>query len=736
MKARKAILGLWLCGLAFGQAVNPGRVNVTTTPWSISWLTHATDGAALTDLGYSAWEQSLVGSTDLADWLTTGGAGVPFVAIRDDATNLAVATTLQLDGWADVRWYGAIADDAGDDSVAVQAALDAVAATGGGVVWMPKGVYIVDGLTMASHIMLAGDPGAVLQKPAASVVNMLSLTGAHDVQIVGLTFDGNGSAQAQPDYAGATYERVIDLHAVSQFAIADCNFIRPSECFLFVHLSMDGSVERCHFSGLMPATTAADWLCDDIQLQGCDRVAVSNCRMTHAKPATTDYGIGAIWTSNCTDLILSNNIATNCGRTSGSGHQVAAIDFYDASHRCTVSTNKLRDCQAWGVRVKCNSPTDGIRIVDNDVNVPDGRSSEPIWVVRTNAAVSDIVIARNRIEGPEDVGGSQVAAIRVQEAAAAGDEPNQVIIAANVITSGEYGVLVEGAKWCIVKDNIIRVQDRAITCTYGAVCACSETLVCGNNIESSRNTSGAAVTLAGTQIDFRQNQILHARWGVILNSLSKSRICENTIESSQYPYLSYTTTGATGVVVIEQNEFVGASTTPSRQVGENIIVRGNRGDGNLAAMQIAEKQFGSMVTVIASVDVDDDASTDDYQFDDDQANVTAQTITLSNILPAYAELVSVQLRCFETVTGSTAMNLKLGTTGGGSQILAAADIDSANDLGGTSAAGSPILAATNAARSVYLTGTPGANWNTLDAGRWVVLVTYLDYGAVKNQYNP
>ncbi|MHC4371089.1 MAG: beta strand repeat-containing protein [Planctomycetota bacterium] len=66
-------------------------------------------------------------------------------------------------------------------------------------------------------------------------------------------------------------------------------------------------------------------------------------------------------------------------------------------------------------------------------------------------------------------------------------------------------------------------------------------------------------------------------------------------------------------------------------------------------------------TVVKTIDVDDDASTDDFQFDDDASNQTEQPVDLGAILPAYAEIVSAQIRCFETVTGSAQMAIDLLT---------------------------------------------------------------------------
>lgn len=140
-------------------------------------------------------------------------------------------------------------------------------------------------------------------------------------------------------------------------------------------------------------------------------------------------------------------------------------------------------------------------------------------------------------------------------------------------------------------------------------------------------------------------------------------------------------------------------------------------------------------TIVKTLDVDDDGSTDDYQFDDDAANTTKQVKTLMNILPAYAELVSLQVRCFETVTGSASMQIDVGTSSGGNELCTGSP-DTANDIIGSAAGAAPAMAATSAARSLYVSGTPGANWNTLNAGRWSIMLTYIDYAAVHGQKNP
>ena len=142
-------------------------------------------------------------------------------------------------------------------------------------------------------------------------------------------------------------------------------------------------------------------------------------------------------------------------------------------------------------------------------------------------------------------------------------------------------------------------------------------------------------------------------------------------------------------------------------------------------------------TIIKTINADSDDDNCDYELDDTAANTNEQVVTLTNIIPAYAEIVSIQLRCYETVTAGNTMGIDIGTSSGGAEIIATANIDTANDISATEATGGPELVATNAQRSVYVNFTPGVNWSTpLNEGKWAVMVTYLDYGAVYTQDSP
>ena len=157
--------------------------------------------------------------------------------------------------------------------------------------------------------------------------------------------------------------------------------------------------------------------------------------------------------------------------------------------------------------------------------------------------------------------------------------------------------------------------------------------------------------------------------------------------------------------------------------------------GEPAVMRASDDVYFAIKTVIKTISVDDDASVDDFQFDDDAGDANEQTVDMGAIIPAWAELVSAQVRCIEAVVSSEAnpddiTGLDLGVSDGGGEILATDTPDDLNDVLTSAAGGSPEVASTAAAKNIWINVNPADNWDTMSAGRWAVSVTYIDYGSV------
>jgi hypothetical protein len=99
----------------------------------------------------------------------------------------------------DVRSYGAVPGDGGDDLSAINAAIDAVAAAGGGIVYLPQGQWDVSHqVVLKSHVSLVGDGWSTVIKALpdsnAPVVGTKPHYGfyRYDIAIRHLSIDGNG----------------------------------------------------------------------------------------------------------------------------------------------------------------------------------------------------------------------------------------------------------------------------------------------------------------------------------------------------------------------------------------------------------------------------------------------------------------------------------------------------------------------------------------------------------------
>jgi len=81
-------------------------------------------------------------------------------------------------GWLNVRTFGAKGDGATIDTPAVNRAIEAAAAQGGGTVWFPAGTYACYTIRLKSHVGLHLDHGATIL--AASVPDGGTTTGGYD----------------------------------------------------------------------------------------------------------------------------------------------------------------------------------------------------------------------------------------------------------------------------------------------------------------------------------------------------------------------------------------------------------------------------------------------------------------------------------------------------------------------------------------------------------------------------
>lgn len=96
----------------------------------------------------------VLGSGDSGPEVAASRGGYPTLGDRLDASDLEKANKR----WFDVKDYGAVGNGADDDAVAIQSAIDKANSLGGGVVYLPVGVYMISTvLTNKENVSLIGD---------------------------------------------------------------------------------------------------------------------------------------------------------------------------------------------------------------------------------------------------------------------------------------------------------------------------------------------------------------------------------------------------------------------------------------------------------------------------------------------------------------------------------------------------------------------------------------------------
>jgi hypothetical protein len=103
-----------------------------------------------------------------------------------------------------------------------------------------------------------------------------------------------------------------------------------------------------------------------------------------------------------------------------------------------------------------------------------------------------------------------------------------------------------------------------------------------------------------------------------------------------------------------------------------------------------------------------------------------QVIDLGAILPAFARLVDTFVVTNNTFTGAVSLGIEVGTTSGGNEVIATADLITAGAINQIATGSSPKLNISGTAVHIYVSGTPGANWSLNTAGKLTIYISYID----------
>ena len=159
-------------------------------------------------------------------------------------------------GTYNVRHFGAVADGKSNDAGAINEAITACHAAGGGTVFVPSGVYATGSIHLKSNVTLAVDAGAVLQF-SFSDAGLLIGEDLENVKIYGPgTLDGMGNA-------------CITLKRCKNVEIRNLSVYRGGDSAILA--------ESCN--GLLIDNTNIQTDSDGINFSECDNVTIADCRI-------------------------------------------------------------------------------------------------------------------------------------------------------------------------------------------------------------------------------------------------------------------------------------------------------------------------------------------------------------------------------------------------------------------------------------------------------------------------
>lgn len=265
-----------------------------------------------------------------------------------------------------VKDYGAVGNGTVDDTAAIQNALNACAATGGGEVWIPNGTFIVNSLEIKApgNLWLHLSNGAVLKRKASStaqnfISNFNSTTtytgyaGPGQLMISGGTIDGNAANNATAcTLLSLAHANGVVIRDMIIQNVTDWNAIHLSGCAGAIiestvirglrlvgsntqnspAIKLSAPISSTIIPG-MGSTSYDSTVCSGIAVEDCDVVPTPTYGSFGSLVASVDDTTSA--TLAHSSIHVNNNTITN-----SNGYGIRAVAWKDA----TITNNIFKDC--------------------------------------------------------------------------------------------------------------------------------------------------------------------------------------------------------------------------------------------------------------------------------------------------------------------------------------------------------------------------------------------------------
>jgi parallel beta-helix repeat protein len=413
-----------------------------------------------------------------------GDGGYTFPS--DSATAGIWTRAIESEVNANAKWFGAKGDGQTDDLGAILAARDALNAAGGGVLFFPRGTFIVSNTIElgASTAVLGSGASSILQaKPDIACFNMLLVQNSDDVRVRDLVLDGNSAKTSDPD---------------SDNENIGCGFLGLPVGEGQTGLSIRNVIVRNHhrsgirITGPHNSDNPYELNANEVEVIGCEirdcgSRGISLARTTQARIAgnvitcCTQAGIQLTLSRGA---IIDGNVIqkTSQRELTHAGHGIAAANSFDY----VIVNNVASDNQRWGIVA-----SGGIGLWPKDGFTMSQRFVVANNVCRANVAggiTIDPTAPPEKDEPPEDEPPDGELEEVTQDSFAT--------IASNVcVANGGPGIRISHAGYLAVRGNICDGNERA-----GIAIVSSRYTVVADNVLTA-NTNGVGFFAPGNVKD-------------------------------------------------------------------------------------------------------------------------------------------------------------------------------------------------------------------------------------------
>ena len=356
------------------------------------------------------------------------------------------------DPWFDIRAYGAI--DGSDSTTAIQAALDAADAAGGGAVYIPDGIwYLSAPLTIGDTTTLFGEGKKSLIRAlnaleANMLINKDSSGGNIHIEIRDLAFDGNRAGQSSTG-------GIIHLDNVDKFSIHDIWLLNAFNDAIFIDNSFYGRIKNNYAEGAGA---------DNYTVHNTfDLIMDGNISYLAGQTGTGGGGFTVITASG--RIIINGNSSISASGTNGNGFVLQGasnaivsnnIAFGNAASGFQTDTGNGRHSFTGNQSV--GNTGRGFYVLNSEnsfsgANIASGNGLHGISILSpgTRNIISDSFFINNTGEGIENTG-------------------SETTITGNTATFNDFnGIKNNGADDAIVSSNVCRNNSQAGAGSYSGL---------------------------------------------------------------------------------------------------------------------------------------------------------------------------------------------------------------------------------------------------------------------------